>query len=458
MTDTTPPPRAPSSIALFRFATISQVHALVLAGKTAGRAVREVAACDHVHPVHGCTRVTVRTIQRWLAAYRRDDLAGLEPASRKRTSTSEALSLELVEFFRDEKIRDPRASVPELIRRARVRAVIPVDLRVDRTTAWRACVRMNLPTRYRPSRRELDSRRWRYPHRMQCLLCDGKHFRAGPQRAKRVALFFLDDATRYALDVLVGTAESTDLFLRGLHRVVLRHGLADLVYLDHGPGFISDDTRTVVVEGLRAWLLHGKVKYPQGRGGIERFNRTANEGVLRSLPGAIDVDPDCAALTVRLQHFCREYNERPHEGLEGDTPRQRWEQGRPLRFPTDEADLERRFVVREARTVSSDHVIKHGGRLWEAPRGMAGDRVDVIRNVLDGRLFVEHHGAVVQLHEVDLAANAMDRRGYPCDVRPLAGEGLPITAATEAFRRDLRPVVGPDGGFSDNHDDIEELT
>ena len=163
MSDTSPPAHAPSSIALFRYATISQVHALVLAGRTASRSVREVAARDHAHPARGCVRVTVRTVQRWMSAHKRDGLAGLEPTSRRRTTTSEALSAELVEFFREEKIRDPRASVPELIRRARVRGVIRVDLPVDRTTAWRACVRMNLPTRYRPSRRELDSRRWRLP-------------------------------------------------------------------------------------------------------------------------------------------------------------------------------------------------------------------------------------------------------------------------------------------------------
>ena len=43
------------------------------------------------------------------------------------------------------------------------------------------------------------------------MLADGKHFRAGAARLRRVALFF-DDATRYGLQVLVGTAESSELF------------------------------------------------------------------------------------------------------------------------------------------------------------------------------------------------------------------------------------------------------
>ena len=174
--------------------------------------------------------------------------------------------------------------------------------------------------------------------------------------------------------------------------------------------------------------------------------------MLRGLAGAIDVDPDCAALRLRLRHFCDRYNDQPHEGLDGDTPRQRWEAGRPLRFPDDEADLYRRFVVREPRTVSTDHVIQHGGADWEAPRGMAGRKVEVIRHVLDGRLFVVHRGEVVQLHRVDPHANATDRRGYPADHRPLPDEGLPTTAAALAFARDMAPVTGPDGGFTDEDD------
>ena len=107
------------------------------------------------------------------------------------------------------------------------------NAKIDRTTVWRACRRIGLPTRQRPHKREGDTRRWRYAERMQCVLADGKHFRAGAARLRRVALFFLDDATRYGLEVLVGTAESSELFLRALYQMVMRYGLADLLFLDY---------------------------------------------------------------------------------------------------------------------------------------------------------------------------------------------------------------------------------
>jgi len=99
-------------------------------------------------------------------------------APKPRWPSSEAL----IGFLRTEKQGDPRASVPELLRRAEQQGIIGSALSVDRTTVWRACRRMGLPTRARPSKREGDMRRWRYPHRMQCVLADGKHFRAGAGR------------------------------------------------------------------------------------------------------------------------------------------------------------------------------------------------------------------------------------------------------------------------------------
>ncbi len=449
------PPISPD--ALLRYSVLAKVESLVLAGSSPSDAVREVAGQQHAYLDGRLVLVSVRTLQRWRAAYANDGIEGLVPKSRKRTETSVVLSDALVAFLRTEKQLDPRASVPELLRRAETLGIIAADLHIDRTTAWRACRRMGLPTRSGPSKHEGDMRRWRYPHRMQCVLADGKHIRVGEARLRRVVLFFLDDATRYGLYALVGTSESTELFLHGLYGMVTMHGLPDLMYLDRGPGFISNDTFAVVQGGLKAWLIHGKARYPQGHGALERFNRTAADQLLRSLDGCIGVDPDCHALTLRVRHFLDRYNDAPHETFAGDTPRQRWEAGRPLRFPEDQTDLYRRFVVHEPKKVSTDHVIKAGGQLWEAPRGMGDTWVQVARHVLDGRFWVLHEGRMVLLTELDPHANATERRNYNKDDQPTSSEGTPITAARIAFDHDLRPLVDSDGGFRDAQNKENDL-
>ncbi len=183
---------------------------------------------------------------------------------------------------------------------------------------------------------------------------------------------------------------------------------------------------------------------------------------MRALDGAAEVDPDCGALTLRLRHYLERYNDTPHETLGKDTPRQRWDAGRPLRFPDDATDLYHRFVVSTKRKVSADHVIKEGGRLWEAPRGLGGRRVEVLRHVLDRRLWVFDQGRRIELAELDPHANATERRGSVSsgaegpDPGPRPDEGVATTAASLAFTHDLLPLVDADGGFTDVDDQREE--
>ena len=158
--------------ALLRYSVLAQVEVLVLSGSPPSDAVREVAGRQHANPDGCLVQVSVRTLQRWRAAYASGDIEALVPKSRKRTETSLALSEALVAFLRVEKQCDPMASVPELLSRAKTSCIIAADLPIDRTTVWRACRRMGLPTRARPSKCEGDMRRGLYPNRMQCILVD----------------------------------------------------------------------------------------------------------------------------------------------------------------------------------------------------------------------------------------------------------------------------------------------
>ena len=192
MNDSSRPPLPVSATALLRYSVVAEVEALVLRGWPAVAAVRHVAGASHVDLDGRPVRISVRTLQRWRAAWASGKLAALEPRQRTRTTTSQALSVELVAFLRTEKRCDARASAPELVRRARERGIVPAGLKIDRTTVRCACRRLGLPTRRRPHKREGDTRRWRYAERMQCVLADGKHFRAGAARLRRVARHVLD--------------------------------------------------------------------------------------------------------------------------------------------------------------------------------------------------------------------------------------------------------------------------
>jgi transposase InsO family protein len=443
-------PRTLSPEALFRYQVVSQVVALRLGGENRGRAVEIVASRDHLDLAGKPRPVTVRTLYRWLADYKAHGAEGLVVAPRPPSLDPEAVPPKLIDFIRDQKKDDPRASLPELIDRARRLGILPHGARLDRVTLYRRLKSLGIPLGRRKKSPERDMRRFAYPHRMQMVLCDGKHFRAGAQRLKRVALFFLDDATRLGLHAVVGPSESARLFQQGLYETLRLHDLMDLLYLDHGPGFISNDTLEVV-RRLGIHLIHGTAAYPEGHGKIEKFNQFALSRLLRNLDHRPEIDPDFGALALRLQHFLRTgYNLSPHESLGKRTPLERFQgDSRPLRLSPSDEDLRGHFVLHLRRRVSADHIVSVDSMPYELPRGRSGEIVTLQRKLLEDTLWLLDEGRLLQLHPVDLAANARNRRARPGPDAPSETDHpLPPTAADLAFQQDLFPVVDPDGGFS----------
>lgn len=442
---------------LFRHHVVSEIRTRVLGGKSPAAALREVLALPHVQRAGRPRKLTERTLYRWLRSFSAAGYPGLEPEKRSTIPESAVLPRKLLDFLRlikqDENERD--TSLPELIRRARLTGVVAQDEAIDRTSVWRTCRRLGLSVTRRRKLAQTDMRRFAYQNRMLMVLADGKHFRAGVRRLRRVALILLDDATRLGLEVVVGTSEDTALFLSGLHAAITRYGLMSALFLDNGGGFVSDDTEAAVAR-LRIHLIHGTAAYPEGHGKIERFNQTCLSQLLRGLDGRPEVNPDPGALRLRLGHYLHEvYNHTPHEGLHGQTPAARFASDlRPLSFPADRAWLDRCFVTTFERTVSKDNVIPYKGEDYEVPRGHAGEHLTIHRHLLAGNaLTVLHEGREVRLHPVDLLANAHARRARPHRSEPTPQATPPKTAATLAFEADFKPLVGPDGGYPEGEDD-----
>lgn len=447
MKKTNHPKEQPPEDALFRYQVLSQVLVRKQQGLSHPDAIETVANISHTTLAGQTRKVSKRSIYRWLADYKENDFAGLLPSPRKPVEPS-ALPQELLVFFKKQKQEDPRASVPELIRRAKARCLVPADAVIDRTTVWRNLKRMGVSTRRRKQIKHQDKKRFAYPHRMDMILCDGKHFRAGITRKRRVALFFLDDATRMILGVKVGTAESAQLFLCGLYQVINTYGRMSTIFLDNGPGFIADDT-TNVLRKLGILYIHGTVAYPEGHGKIERFNQTAQEQVLRLLDNNPEVDPSCTALDLRLEHYLsNQYVHTPHESLNKETPWSRFQNDdRPLRFFENQNKIRQAFILHEKRRVSADNIISFQSTDYEIPTGHAGEAITLRRNALDGSLSVLHHEKIVTLSPVDLHANAREKRAFSKKTAETEKQ-LPKSSAQISFDNQVKPIIGADGGFS----------
>jgi transposase InsO family protein len=432
--------------AMARYAAVSHVLAKLAAGMSLATAIAKVAKSSFFEPSGRRMRLSQRSLYRWYAHYKRGGFAALTDASRGNVP-SQVLAPAFLDFMAQEKLLDPDASIPELIRRAEAKKLITKGS-VKRSSAWRAAVKLNLPIFAEKGPKAKDMRRFAYAHRMQMVLCDGKHFRAGESRLYRVVFTFLDDASRYAISAVVGTSESGDLFMRGLMRALRRAGKMTLLYVDNGSGFTGHDVETVCSR-LGIALVHGAAGYPEGHGKIERYHQSLQQDLLRSFDANPAIDPALTALELRINHYLSDvYNRRPHEGLAGETPEARFgRDARELDMPDDFDALERLFVISKSRRVSRDNVVKVGGIAYEMPLGYAGKKVTLHRHSLDGSVSFADGQKLIKLHPVELTQNAKlkrlkrEKHRHPKQPRPVR------TAADLIFEQTYPVIVAPKEEF-----------
>jgi putative transposase len=438
------------SESLFRYLVVSAVDALLLQGWRHDAAVCAVSGqefpCDQ--ELRG---VSERTIWRWFKAYHDHGLDGLKRAERAHVEDSVVLPEKFLAYLRAERVRDPGASIPELIRRARCQGALHPEKEVDRVTVWRVMRRMGLPTRIPSIVEANDMRRFGFAERMQLVMLDFKHFRAGIQRLKRAAIYMLDDATRCGLGVVVTTSEQVLAVLRVLVETLRQFGFMTILYWDGGSAFRDHDVLEICSQ-LGITVIRGRAHYPPARGKIERFNRAVKARILRALAGSALVDPDCEALTLLLRHDLEVYNNLPHESLDGDTPAQRFFSSTavPLRPIPSEAWLIEKFTLTDSRKASNDHVIPFKGNDYEVPLGFGGKRVEFFRRPLENdALYVMHEGHLLRLHPVDRLANAHSRRAKRASSQADDPAQPAPTASMLSFQKQYQTILRPDGGFPD---------
>jgi len=438
--------------ALWRFGVVSRVRVKTLGGISLADAVREVAAEDHADPDDGLTKVTERSIRRWVASYEKRGFDGLHDKKIETDCPSRTLGKQLLDFVRKEKTIDPTVSIPQVIKRARADGALSCDERVSRVTVYRAAKRMGLPLPDERHPKKADQRPFAYEHRMQMVLVDGKNFYAGPKKCKRVAITMLDDATRKGLRGIINTAETARAFLILLFETIMFFGFMAAIYFDRGTGFKANDTRLICAR-LGIALIFGTKGYPPGRGKIERFHRTLSAGLLVGLDGNAAVDIAPSALTLLYNHYLQtDYNLDFNEGP-GGVPDKLFEADQmPLRMVESEEWLRRQFVITETRKVRDHNVVSIKKRYFEMPLGYAGRTVKIYRHVIDDKVFVDHDGRQIELFPCDPHANARDRSRRAKIQEPV--RRVPVeTAAMRTFRATYGPMVGPDGGFPDTRED-----
>ena len=156
---------------------------------------------------------------------------------------------------------------------------------------------------------------------------------AGPGRPPVPILTVLDDHSRCCLAAVACPDRRRGTVRAALAALFARVGLPRRILADHGVPW--GDAGAGGVTALRAWLwrlgvrlAHGRPRHPQTRGKVERLHRT----IRAELPG-LRLAADAAAAQALLDAWRPVYNhERPHDGVGGGVPADRWAPS-PRPFP-----------------------------------------------------------------------------------------------------------------------------
>jgi transposase InsO family protein len=362
--------------------------------------------------------VSRKTVHAWLARYESDGLQGLADRSHRPRSCphqmSAAVQVALVELRLAHPSWGPRRLVFELSRRG-------VEPAPSESAVYRALARLNLidPAARRP--RDRKWKRWERGEPMELWQMDvvGGFVLADGTRAK--ALTGVDDHSRFCISARLMLREQTRPVCDALTAALTAYGVPGQILTDNGKVFTGRYGRPPVEvlfdricreNGITH--LHTQPRSPTTTGKIERFHRA-----IRTEFGTDRVFATLKAAQAELDQWVVHYNtERPHQGLDMNTPASRFWRDRaatvaPLRTPT----TQHRTRPDAAR----------GGGYWVARRASAVGVVCVnwqqvcIGAAAAGRnIDVWVTAEVLQFYDADTLLRTQQRQhrdGQPKDVR-----------------------------------------
>ena len=139
---------------------------------------------------------------------------------------------------------------------------------------------------------------------------------------------FLDDYSRYMVSLVVSHHQRASLVLEALTRGIADYGAPREVLTDQGRQYVSWRGETEFAEELRRQgIRHIKSRphHPQTQGKIERFWKTLWEEFLSRT-----VFADFGDCQRRIELYVQAYNfRRPHQGIEGLVPADRFFRAAP---------------------------------------------------------------------------------------------------------------------------------
>ena len=400
--------------------------------------LEETAAQVFDIPGSNRDRVSVRTLERYLALYRKGGYDALKPqkkSSKGRTVIPAAVLQRAIELRKER----PERSVEQIIFMLEENGVAkPGSLAhstLSRQLHLAGATRKEILGKsegYRRFEAEDAHIIWQSDFQHTLYLPDPQN----PKRKKKAMLFaILDDYSRYVVQAQFYWDERLPRLEDSLKKAILRWGVPEQFYCDNGAVFSSAHLARICGK-LGIHLSHSRPYRPAGRGKIERLFRFIDtsfkpEAYRQIEAGKISVLEELnQALLAWLDGY---YHLRVH-GSTKERPKTRLEASSraPRRLPlTELTDI---FLWEDKRAADKAGCVKIHGNLYEVDLELAGEKVllrydpfdlSVIQVWREGRRFP------------DAAPLDLARKRHPRvrqDQIPVQEEGLSFFAAAEGRR------------------------
>ena len=385
-------------IAAFRHRLIAA--ALEAEGEGVAAALREVASRPH-HDVAGReVRVSLATLWKWLAACRRGGLLALRPKSRKDRGLLRAFPKAVLDFalrLRRENPRRPTRSIIDIL----IRKQLVARGQVARSTLDRHFDRAGLSRKHQGTLAQATFRLIETLAPFELLVGDfhhGPYVRVGPDDEVKRALFggFIDHFSRFIVEGRYYLTEDFAALRFGFRRIMAVHGMPEKLYLDNGPAFHANRFHAAC-DALGIRLVHSKPYCAEGRGVIERFNRTLKEQ-FESEVRVRETLPTLDELNAWFEAWLAERYHRDVHSETGQSPAERFGRmaaGRPAPPPET---VEEYLRLRETRTVHRKwSTVEVAGNRFSVTPTLRGRKVQVLFDPSDlAYVLIAFDGRIVE--------------------------------------------------------------
>jgi len=391
------------------------------------------------------TGISERTLRRYLSIYRKDGFTGLKPKGRGREAAGiiPQKILDQAVLLRREV---PLRSVSQIIQIMEWEGLVAPG-QLKRSTLQEHLTKLGYSSRQMRMYKETGVATRRFQQRCRNKLWHsdikyGPYLPIGPNGTKKQVFLvsFVDDATRLVVHgqfyPLMDQSIIEDAFRQGIQK----HGVPQAVYFDNGKQYRTRwMNRTCGKLGVR--LLYAKPYSPEGKGKVERLNRTVDSflaEVRLEKPETLD------RLNTLFQVWLEEcYQNKEHSAL-GKSPLEAFNTDRePLRFVESKV-LADAFLHCETRMVDKVGCISFMGKKYEAGLDLIGRKVAVIfdPSCLE-EITIEYQGASRPAIEQRIGERSGKRPQLPPHLMEQPAESSRLLTAAKAKNEERQERVAP---------------